>query len=341
MKKKQQKLRKSVFKYTTPKISSSVIQLFNTLVPFFALWFLAYKSLTVSIFLSLFFSIVASGFVVRVFIIFHDCTHYSFFKNNKANRFVGTITGIITLFPYEKWKRNHAIHHATSSNLDKRGIGDVWMMTVDEYVNASRLKRLQYRFYRNPFVMFVLGPFLLYLVTNRINRKGAPWRERINTYITNVSIIAIYSTIIYLIGWKAFLLVQLPIVFVAGSLGIWLFYVQHQFEESYFEKDDKWSFVKAAVEGSSYYKLPKVLQWITGNIGYHHVHHLSPKIPNYNLQEAHDNTPPLEHATTITLKTSLQAINFRLYDEETRDFVTFKDVKPLIEKRKEKLKPSA
>src|SRR5699024_176122 len=162
--------------------------------------------------------------------------------------------------------------------------GDVWIMTVEEYIESSRFKRFQYRFYRNPIVLFVFGPFLLYLLTNRINRKGAPMKERLNTYITNISIVGIYSLLIYLIGWQSFLLIQLPVLFVAGSLGIWLFYVQHQFEDSYFESEENWSFVKAAVDGSSFYKLPKILQWLTGNIGYHHVHHLSPKIPNYHLQ---------------------------------------------------------
>src|SRR5699024_2395484 len=206
-------------------------------------------------------------------------------------------TGVITLFPYEKWKRDHSIHHATSSNLDKRGVGDVWIMTVEEYIDAPLTKRLAYRMYRNPIVMFGLGPLYLFLVSNRLNRKGANRRERLNTYITNISILVIYSALIYVIGWQAFLIVQLPMLFVSGSLGIWLFYVQHQFEDSYFEDESKWNFVKAAVDGSSYYKLPKILQWITGNIGYHHVHHLSPRVPNYHLEAAHDLTPPLQHAT--------------------------------------------
>lgn len=330
MKEKQKKLRNAVREFARPKLNTSVIQLFNTLVPFFLLWFLAYKSLSISIWLSLLFSVTAAFFVIRTFIIFHDCTHYSFFRNNRANRIVGTLTGIITLFPYTKWQRNHSIHHATSSNLDKLGVGDIWIMTVDEYLEASPSTRLQYRLYRNPFVLFILGPFLLYFVTNRINRKNAPWKERLNTYIINIGILGTYGGLIYLIGWQSFILVQLPIVFIAGTLGIWLFYVQHQFEDSYFENEDKWNFVKAAVDGSSYYKLPKFLQWLTGNIGYHHVHHLSPRIPNYHLEKAHEKTPPLSQVTTITLKSSLQALNFRLYDEENRRFISFKEVKHLV-----------
>lgn len=224
-------------------------------------------------------------------------------------------------------EREHSIHHATSSNLDKRGTGDVWIMSVEEYKKASKLERLQYRLYRNPFIMFVLGPLYLFLITNRMNRKDARRKERRNTYLTNVSIIGITALLIWAIGWSSFLIVQLPIMFVAGSLGIWLFYVQHQFEDSYFEDEADWDYVKAAIDGSSYYKLPRVLQWITGNIGYHHVHHLSPKVPNYNLEQVHESTPPLQQATTITVGSSLKSIRFRLYDEESKTFVHFKEIK--------------
>lgn len=333
-KQKQAQLRKNVAPFAQPNSKSSIRQLFNTILPFIFLWLLAYKSLSISIWLTLLLTIVASGFIIRIFIIFHDCTHYSFFKSNRANRIVGTITGIITLFAYEKWKRNHAIHHATSSNLDKRGTGDVWVMTVDEYIDASFWQRLAYRLYRNPIVMFGLGPLYLFLISNRFNRKGAHLRERMNTYLINVSIVLIYGTIIWLIGWKAFLIIQVPMLFISGSLGIWLFYVQHQFEDSYFEEEKEWDFVKAAVDGSSYYKLPKVLQWITGNIGYHHVHHLSPRVPNYHLEEAHESTPPLQKATTITLATSLTSIRFRLYDEKTRSFISFRELKSLLKDNK-------
>lgn len=330
---KQRELRESVKPFTEHSLNKGIFQLINTLGPFFLLWFLAYKSLVISPWLTLAIAVIASGFVIRIFIIFHDCTHYSFFKNNNLNRRVGTVLGIITLFPFAKWQREHAIHHATSSNLDKRGTGDVWVMTVDEYVEATPWMRLVYKVYRNPIVLFGFGPFYLYLVANRMNAKGAKRKERINTYLTNTAIVAIYGGLIYLIGWSAFLLIQGPIIFIAGSLGIWLFYVQHQFEDSYFEEESKWNFVKSAVDGSSFYKLPKVLQWITGNIGYHHVHHLSPGVPNYRLEEAHNNIPSLHQATTITLKSSLKSIKFRLFDEAKKTFVTFKDVKHLIKAR--------
>ncbi|QAS53016.1 fatty acid desaturase [Halobacillus litoralis] len=333
-KEKQKELKKSVSSFAKPDTSAGVRQLINTLVPFVLLWTLAYASLSISVWLALPIAIIAGGFVIRVFIIFHDCTHQSFLKSSKANRIIGTIAGILTLFPFDKWKRSHNIHHATSGNLDKRGTGDIWVMTVDEYLNASLKERFAYRFYRNPIVMFGLGPIYLFLVSNRFNRKGAKRKERMNTYLTNTSIAVIYGLLIWAIGWQAFLIIQLPVLYVSGMLGIWLFYVQHQFEDSYFEDESEWDFVKAAVDGSSYYKLPKVLQWVSGNIGFHHVHHLSPRVPNYMLEKAHEETPPLQHATTITLATSLQSIRFRLYDKANKTFISFKEVKPLLKKQR-------
>ncbi|MCA0971331.1 fatty acid desaturase [Halobacillus litoralis] len=331
-KEKTKQLKKSVANYAKPDTSAGVRQLVNTVLPLIALWSLAYISLSWSVWLTVAIAAITGGFVVRLFIIFHDCTHQSFLKSNKANRIIGTITGILTLFPFEKWKRAHSIHHATSGNLDKRGTGDIWIMTVEEYAKAPLRTRLLYRLYRNPVVMFGFGPLYLFLVSNRFNRKGAKGRERTNTHITNVSVVVLYALIIALVGWKAFLIIQLPILYVSGVLGIWLFYVQHQFEDSYFEEESDWDFVKAAVDGSSYYKLPRVLQWISGNIGFHHVHHLSPRVPNYHLEKAHEETPPLKHATTITLKTSLESIRFRLYDQKAKTFVTFREAKSRIKK---------
>jgi acyl-lipid omega-6 desaturase (Delta-12 desaturase) len=320
-------LRKQVAPYESSNTKDSIIQMLNTIVPFLAFWFLAYQSLAISYLLTLAFAVLAAGFMIRIFIIFHDCTHHSFFKNRKANKIVGTLTGVLTLFPYSQWGHEHSVHHATSSNLDKRGTGDIWVMTVDEYMAAPFLQKLAYRMYRNPFVMFVLGPIYLVLITNRFNRKGARLNERLNTYLTNALIFGISALLIWAIGWKAFVMVEGPIFFIAGMLGIWLFYVQHTFEDSYFEEDKEWEYVKAAVEGSSYYKLPKVLQWITGNIGYHHVHHLSPRVPNYKLEEVHKNTKPLQNVPTITLSTSLTSLKFRLWDERNKQFISFKEMK--------------
>ena len=251
-KEKIAQLRKHVSPFEKSDIRISVRQMINTILPFLVSWFLAYQLLSVSIFLTLPFTLIAAGFVVRMFIIFHDCTHGSFFKNKRANAIVGTITGILTLFPYEKWKREHAIHHASSGNLDKRGVGDIWVMTIEEYIEASKWTRLKYRLYRHPLVMFGLGPLWLILVTSRFNRKDARKKERQNTYIINLSLVVLYSALIYVIGWQAFLIVQGTTMFIAGVLGIWLFYVQHTFEDSYFEDEQEWYYVKAAIEVSSY-----------------------------------------------------------------------------------------
>lgn len=326
-KQKQAQLRKDVMPYAKSQTKASIIQLLNTILPFFLLWFLAYQALSISFWLSLPFSILAAGFMIRTFIIFHDCAHGSFFKNKKLNNFFGTFTGVITHFAYDRWKTEHAMHHATSGNLDKRGIGDIWVMTVNEYEEAGKLKKLQYRMYRHPLVMFGLGPFHLFLQANRLNRKAAKRKERLNTHLITLILITVYLAIGFTLGWHVLLMVQLPIIYIAGVAGIWLFYVQHQFEDSYFENESDWDFVKAAVDGSSYYKLPKWLEWMTGSIGYHHVHHLAPRVPNYHLEEAHNNTPPLHKATTITLKTSLESIKFRLFDEDHKKFITFKELR--------------
>ncbi len=329
-KEKTRKLHQDVAPYAKSDKRKSIFQLVNTIPPLFILWYVSYEMLQISFWLMLPFAVVASGFVVRTFIIFHDCTHGSFLKGRKANDIVGTITGVLTLFSYEKWKREHAIHHASSSNLDKRGVGDIWVMTIDEYVDASKWERFCYRLYRNPLVMFVLGPLYLVLISSRFNRKDARRKEKMNTYLTNIILVLLYAGLIALVGWQSFMIVQGTIMFVAGALGIWLFYIQHTFEDSYFEEESEWDYVKAAVEGSSYYKLPRVLQWVTGNIGFHHVHHLSPRVPNYHLEEAHNSTPPLHKATTITLKSSLASLKYKLYAPEQKNFVTFAEVKPLL-----------
>ncbi|MEW4219626.1 fatty acid desaturase [Rossellomorea marisflavi] len=320
-------LKKEVAPYEKSTTKESVWQLINTLGPFFLLWFLAYESLSVSYWLALVPIILAAGFLTRIFIIFHDCTHYSFFKSRKVNRAVGTAMGIMTLFPFDQWGHDHAVHHATSGNLDKRGTGDIWTMTVDEYRAAPLKTRLAYRFYRNPFVMFILGPIYVFLLKNRFNRKNARKKERNNTYFVNLVLVVLVTLFCVTLGWLPFLLVQGSIFMISGAFGIWLFYVQHTFEDSYFEEDKEWEYVLAAVEGSSFYKLPKAIQFLTGNIGYHHVHHLSPRVPNYKLEEAHNNTKPLQNVPTISLMTSLSSIKFKLWDEERKNFVTFKAAK--------------
>ena len=325
-------LKKQIAPFEQSTTKQSIWQIINTLGPFIILWYLAYISLSVSYWLALIPAVFAAGFLTRIFIIFHDCTHHSFFKDRRANRIVGTIMGVLTLFPFDQWGHEHSVHHATSGNLDKRGTGDIWTLTVDEYLAAPFKLRFAYRFYRNPLVMFGLGPIYVFLLKNRFNRKGARKKEKNNTYLTNVLIVVFAGLLCLAVGWQSFLLVQGSIFMISGSIGIWLFYVQHTFEDSYFEENEEWEYVLAAVEGSSFYKLPKLMQFLTGNIGYHHVHHLSPRVPNYKLEMAHNNTQPLENVPTITLATSLRSLRFRLWDEESKNFVGFKDIKYLTKK---------
>lgn len=332
----QKQLRKQMAPFEKSSTKDSVRQLFNTIVPFILMWILAYQSLEISYLLTLVFATIGAFLMTRVFIIFHDCTHNSFFKNRKANQIVGTITGILTFFPFYQWQHSHSVHHATSGNLDKRGTGDIWMLTVDEYLESPLWRRIAYRLYRNPIVMFGIGPTYVFLITNRFNRKGARKKERLNVYFTNVAIVSIIALLCWTIGWKAFLLVEVPIFLIAGAVGVWLFYVQHTFEDSYFEEDEHWDYVKAAVEGSSFYKLPKPLQWLTGNIGFHHVHHLSPRVPNYKLEEAHNQTKPLQNVPTVTLGTSLTSLKFRLWDDKNDQFIGFKELKQYANNRNKK-----
>jgi omega-6 fatty acid desaturase (delta-12 desaturase) len=317
-------VKKLVEPFEQIEMKKSVRQIVNTLAPLFILWYLAYVSLSVSYWVALPLTIVAAGFMVRTFILFHDCCHQSFFKNRRANEILGTLLGVLTVVPYQQWKSTHSIHHATSGNLDQRGTGDLWVMTVDEYKQASRWTRIRYRLYRNPLILFGFGPTYTFLIEYRFNKKGVRRKERINTYVTNVLIIGLYAFLCWLVGWQAFLLIQAPIFLISGTMGMWLFYVQHQFEPSYFEQGPEWSYYEAAIEGSSYFKLPRLLQWITGNIGFHHVHHLSPKVPNYNLEKVHHTIPLLQNVKTITILSSLKSVTFRLWDEENRTFIGFK-----------------
>jgi omega-6 fatty acid desaturase (delta-12 desaturase) len=317
--------KKELAAYTTPHTMRSVWQLINSVVPFILLWFLAYWSLSVTYWLTLVCAVLAAGFMVRIFIIFHDCCHRSFFKKPRWNDVVGILTGLMVCCSYFQWKKSHAIHHATSGNLNRRGTGDVWIMTKAEYLNASPWLRFKYRMYRNPIGLFVIGPLYLFLISYRFVRRGASKRERIHTYLTNLALLLITLFMGWLVGFKAFLMIQGPIFFLAAAAGVWLFYVQHQFEDGYFEPEKEWDYEQAALQGSSYYKLPRFLQWFSGNIGFHHVHHLNAKIPNYYLEKAHWNHARLQQVPTITLRTSLKSIRFKVWDEERKAFVGFKD----------------
>ncbi|PZE20174.1 fatty acid desaturase [Paenibacillus xerothermodurans] len=322
--------RSDIAPYERSHIKHSIWQIINTLVPFFLLWYFAYLSLSVSYWLTLALAVPAGGFLIRIFIIFHDCCHQSFFKNRTANTIIGTVTGILTCCPYYQWRHSHSIHHATSGNLNRRGTGDIWTLTVEEYLSSSFLQRLIYRLYRNPLVMFGLGPIYIFLIDYRFNRKRAGVKERINTYVTNLSIAGAAGLLCWTLGWQNFLLVQGPIFLISGIAGIWLFYVQHTYEDTYYERDEDWKYIHAALKGSSFYKLPRILHWITGNIGFHHIHHLSPRVPNYYLEQVHNKNPMFRDVPTITLISSLRSLSFRMWSEQSKKFVGFKDIKHFV-----------
>jgi omega-6 fatty acid desaturase (delta-12 desaturase) len=300
-------------------------QLANSLIPYILLWFGMVYALAESYWLMLPIAILASGFLVRIFIIFHDCGHESFLKSRTANHLTGAVTGLLTLTPYLHWRWHHALHHRTAGNLDTRGVGDVWTMTVEEYRGSSRWKRLGYRLARNPLILFVVVPFFIFILAQRLHSGIAPPRERRSVHLTNLAILLAALAVSALIGVKAFLTIQLTVSTIAGGAGIWLFYVQHQFQGAYWQRSSQWNYLAAALEGSSFYKLPRILQWFSGNIGFHHVHHLSPRIPNYNLQQCHEaNSLSLfQRIRPITLLASLKSLTFRLWDETRQMYVGF------------------
>jgi omega-6 fatty acid desaturase (delta-12 desaturase) len=283
-------------------------------------------SLQYSYFLTLLLSLPTAGFLVRLFIIQHDCGHRSFFKSRPANDILGFLLGVLTLTPYHCWRKEHAAHHATSGDLDRRGRGgEIHVMTVREYEHAGKGKRLAYRLYRNPFVLFVLAPVFHFVVLQRFTR-GVPrtWKkERASIHYTNLCAVAVVLLLVWLVGWKPLLMVHVPVAALAASIGVWLFYVQHNFEQTYFRPHADWSYFDAALIGSSYYRLPKVLQWFTGNIGLHHIHHLDSRIPNYRLQHCFDENSELRSATSLSMWQSLSCLSLRLWDEDQRRMVGF------------------
>ncbi len=313
-----------VSKYNKPDPAKSIWQIINSLGPYILLWILMYYSLQVSYLLTLVLAVVAAGFLVRMFIIFHDCGHGSFFRSSRANRITGTILGSLAFTPYDRWHNDHAIHHKTVGNLDKRGHGDVWTLTVSEYQQLSRGKKLLYRLYRHPLILFGVAPFFLFVVWFRFTRKGMGTAERRSIYICNL-IIAVFSTaLILLMGWKAFLLIQLPVIYLATVAGVWLFYVQHQFEHVIWVRQNEWDYKKMALEGSSYLKFPGILQWFSGNIGFHHIHHLSPKIPNYNLERCHRENAIFKNIKPVTFGPSIRTMALRLWYEEAGRLISFR-----------------
>jgi omega-6 fatty acid desaturase (delta-12 desaturase) len=298
-------------------------------VAYLALVVAIYFSLRVSLALALVLGIPAGGFLIRTYIVFHDCAHGSFLRSKRANAALGAALGVLVWLPFQRWRREHAVHHATAGDLDRRGIGDVWTLTVAEYRARTLWGRLGYRAFRNPFVMFGLGWLLILVLKPRVVSRSAPRRIRTSVIGTNLALLLLVGGLCLLLGWRTYLVLQAPALLVTGAVGIWLFYVQHQFEGTYWETNGKWSYEDAAVQGSSYLALPRILQFFTGNIGLHHVHHLSVRIPNYHLQSAHDEASGLQAVPALKLGEALRAVRLKLWDEEQGRLVTFRNARSL------------
>jgi omega-6 fatty acid desaturase (delta-12 desaturase) len=311
--------------YKKASWAKALIQLFDTALPFLALWAAMAWSTHVSFALTVLLAVPTGFFFIRLFILQHDCGHGSFFPSRAANNALGAVLGVVTLFPYGYWRRTHAIHHASNGNLDEREFGDIVTLTVREYQALSPLGKLRYRLYRNPFVLFGIGPLYQFVLKHRFPFDiPLAWkREWRSVLLTNVALTAVYGTLALALGWKTLLLVQIPMVMISGAIGVWLFYVQHQFEDTYWEHQDAWDYYRAGVHGSSFYDLPPVLHWLTGNIGYHHIHHLSSQIPNYRLAEAFHDLPEMQRVTRMTFRESLRCASLRLWDEDRRRMIGF------------------
>jgi omega-6 fatty acid desaturase (delta-12 desaturase) len=320
-------LRELLAPYAKANDRRAIWTLATSVVPYLALSFAMYVALGVSDLLVVALAVPTAAFLVRTFIVFHDCSHGSFVTSKRLNAWIGMATGLLLYSPFLRWKHDHAVHHATSGDLERRGVGDVRTLTVGEYAALSPRGRLGYRLLRNPLVMFGLGPIVAMMIGPRIVAKGARPRMRRSVLWTNVALALLVGGVCWLIGWQNYLVVCGLPALLAGSAGIWLFYVQHQFEDAYWENGESWSYADAALKGSSFLKLPRVLQFCSGNIGYHHVHHLSARIPNYNLQRAHDENPMLQAVPTLSLWDGARAVTLKLWDEETQRLVSFGHVR--------------
>ena len=319
--------RRIIEQFRQPSAPRALWQLVNTFVPYLLLWALVPLVQSISIWLVLPLAVVAGAFLVRIFIILHDCGHGSYFKSARANALLGFVAGVLTFTSYYHWRWEHAIHHGSAGNLDRRGTGDIWTMTVQEYLESSRLKRFAYRLARNPLVLFLLAPLFMFVVMQRFPKPESGARERWCVWRTNVAIAGLALVLCGIFGVGTYLLFQLVTLAVAGAAGIWLFYVQHQYEDVYWARGEEWDYAAAALQGSSYYQLPAILQWFSGNIGFHHIHHLSARIPNYNLQKCHEADPLFQAIKPLTLSGSLKALSLRLWDERSRKLVGFAELR--------------
>lgn len=314
---------KNIEKYQVPSLGRSIWQIANTFIPYVGLWILIVYSLSVSYWLTAFLIILAAGFLVRLFIIFHDCGHGSYFKSQKANRAVGIFFGILAFTPYDKWHNQHKRHHGTVGNLDKRGVGDVWTMTKEEYTSSDKWTKFKYRIYRNPIAMFGIGSIYVFLIQNRLIQKEMTRKEKLNVYFTNAILLLIFVGMSLAIGFTAFLIIQLSILYIAAISGLWLFYLQHQYENVSWFRNKDWNYRIVALEGSSFVKFPKLLQWFSGNIGFHHIHHLNSRIPNYYLNACYRENAIFKEVKPVTFLMSMKSLKLRLWDEQIKKMVTF------------------
>ena len=320
--------RESIARYEQPSLRLSLFDVATSVVPYVALSVLMYVSLgEVTYWATVALAIPTAGFLMRTFIVFHDCTHGSFLPSRRANLWVGRLSGLLIFQPFGNWRHSHAVHHGTAGDLNRRGTGDVPTLTFDEYVASSWRKRLGYRLFRNPLVMFGVGPLWSLMLGPRLWSRSMRPRQRRSVVITNLVLAVLLGAICWLVGWQGWLLVQMPTAILAGTAGVWLFYVQHQFEDVYWESGESWGYADAALRGSSYLKLPQPFQFFTGNIGLHHVHHLSAKVPNYNLQRAHDENPIFRDVPLLTAWDGAVAVRLKVIDPEAGRLLTWSEVR--------------
>ena len=320
--------RDSMAPYERPSWSRGLLDLATSIVPYVALSALMYVSLgRLPYWITLALAIPTAGFLMRTFIVFHDCTHGSFLPSRRANLWLGRLSGLLVFQPFANWRHNHAVHHGTSGDLDRRGTGDIPTLTFDEYVASPWRKRLGYRLFRNPLVMFGVGPLWSLMIGPRLWSGSMRPRQVRSVIVTNLVLAVVVGAICWVVGWQEWLLVQMPTAFLAGTVGVWMFYVQHQFEDVYWESSESWSYADAALRGSSYLKLPQPFQFFTGNIGIHHVHHLSAKVPNYNLQRAHDENPIFRDVPVLTAWDGAVAVRLKLIDPEAGCLLTWSEVR--------------
>jgi omega-6 fatty acid desaturase (delta-12 desaturase) len=314
--------------YTRASTKKAIFQIVNSVIPYLALWGLMIWSLQYSYWITLGLAIIAALFLVRIFILFHDCGHNSLFPSKKTNQIVGFFLGVLVFTPSEQWWRSHAIHHASSGNLDKRGVGDVMTLTVDEYLSKSSIEKLGYRLFRHPLVMFLLGPIYMFLISHRIPHPNLGKKETQFQIYHNLVLLAFILLMGLVLGWKELLIIQLPVIWLAGLMGIWLFFLQHQFEGVYWASSPNWNFVASALKGASYYELPKWMQWFSGNIGFHHIHHLSPKVPNYYLETCYKNGEVFQkNVKKISFWEGFKSIGLDLIDLNNNRLIRFSDLK--------------